>query len=53
MDDAFYKTLEATGNVQNDFTYDEYTSTLKMAAVASVGYTLRQHVRIGYTFFYA
>ena len=53
MDDAFYKTLEATGNVQNDFTYDEYTSTLKMAALASVGYTLRQHDRIGYTFFYA
>ena len=53
MDDAFYKTLEATGNVQNDFTYDEYTSTLKMAALASVGYTLRRHDRIGYTFFYA
>lgn len=53
MDDAFYKTLEATGNVQNDFTYDEYTATLKMAALASVGYTLRQHDRIGYTFFYA
>ena len=47
MDDAFYKTLEATGNVQNDFTYDEYTATLKMAALASVGYTLRQHDRIG------
>ena len=53
MDDAFYKTLEATGNVQNDFTYNEYTSILKMAALASVGYTLRQHDRIGYTFFYA
>ena len=53
MDNSFYKTLEATGNVQNDFTYDEYTSTLKMAALASVGYTLRQHDRIGYTFFYA
>ncbi len=53
MDDAFYKTLEATGNIQNDFTYDEYTATLKMAALASVGYTLRQHDRIGYTFFYA
>ena len=53
MDDAFYKTLEATGNVQNDFTYDEYTSTLKMAALASAGYTLRRHDRIGYTFFYA
>lgn len=53
MDNSFYKTLEATGNVQNDFTYNEYTSTLKMAALASVGYTLRQHDRIGYTFFYA
>ena len=53
MKDAFYKTLEATGNVQNDFGYDEYTSSLKLAGLASIGLTLRENDRIGYTFFYA
>lgn len=53
IDDAFYKTLEATGNVQSDFKYDSYEQMLKMAALGYVGYTLRQHDRIGYTFFYA
>lgn len=53
MNDAFYKTLEATGNVQNDFGYDEYTSMLKLAGLASASFTLREADRIGYTFFYA
>ena len=53
MNDAFYKTLEATGNVQNDFNYDEYTSMLKLAGLASASFTLREADRIGYTFFYA
>ena len=53
IDNAFYKTLEATGNVQSDFNYDSYKQTLKMAALGYVGYTLRQSDRIGYTFFYA
>lgn len=53
MDNAFYKTLEATGNVQSDFSYDSYEQELKMAALGYVGYTLRQNSRIGYTFFYA
>lgn len=50
---AFYKTLEATGHVQSDFNYDSYAQMLKMAALGYVGYTLRESDRIGYTFFYA
>ena len=53
MDDAFYKTLEATGNVQDDFAYDSYANELKLAALGYLGYTLRHSDRIGYTFFYA
>ena len=53
MEDAFYKTLEATGTTQDDFNYDEYTAALKIAALASASFTLRQNDRIGYTFFYA
>ena len=49
---AFYKTLEATGNTQSNFTYDSYEQQLKMAALGYVGTTLRQNDRIGYTFFY-
>ena len=53
MDNAFYKTLEATGNVQDNFAYDSYAQELKLAALGHIGYTLRRHDRIGYTFFYA
>ncbi|MBR5241037.1 MAG: TonB-dependent receptor, partial [Muribaculaceae bacterium] len=49
---AFYKTLEATGNTQSNFSYDSYEQQLKMAALGYVGTTLRQNDRIGYTFFY-
>lgn len=49
---AFYKTLEATGNTQSNFAYDSYEQQLKMAALGYVGTTLRQNDRIGYTFFY-
>ena len=53
MDNAFYKTLEATGSVQDNFAYDSYAQELKLAALGRIGYTLRRHDRIGYTFFYA
>lgn len=53
LDNAFYKTLEATGNVQDDFAYDSYANELKLAVLGYLGYTLRKHDRIGYTFFYA
>lgn len=49
---AFYNTLEATGNTQSNFAYDSYEQQLKMAALGYVGTTLRQNDRIGYTFFY-
>ena len=53
MDNAFYKTLEAKGSVQDNFAYDSYAQELKLAALGHIGYTLRRHDRIGYTFFYA
>ena len=53
MDDAFYKTLEATGSVQDNFAYDSYAQELKLAALGHIGHPLRRHDRIGYTFFYA
>lgn len=53
MNDAFYKTLEASGNALDSFGYDSYTDELKLAALGYLGYTLRKHDRIGYTFFYA
>ena len=52
--DAFYKTLEAsTGNAQSDFTYDQYTSSLQLAGLGSLGVTLREEDHLGYSFFYA
>lgn len=53
IDNAFYKTLEATGNVQNDFTYNSYAQELQIAGLGYLGYSLRKSDRIGYTFFYA
>lgn len=53
LDNAFYQTLEATGNVQDHFSYDGYTQSLSLAALCCVGYTLRKSDRIGYTFFYS
>ena len=52
-EDAFYKTLEATGNTQSNFEYTGYTESLNIAALGCVQYTLRRADRIGYTFFYA
>lgn len=53
IEDAFYKTMEASGNTQSDFNYDEYTSSLNMAALASLSMTLRENDRVGYSFFFA
>ena len=53
MNNAFYKTLEANGNALDNFSYNGYTDELKLAALGYLGYTLRKHDRIGYTFFYA
>lgn len=51
--DAFVTTLTAQGTNLNHFDYDSYTSKLKVAALASVGYSFRKADHINYTFFYA
>lgn len=53
MTNAESRILEATGNTTDQYTYDRYTSELKIAALASVSMTLRENDRIGYTLFYA
>lgn len=53
MDNAIYKTLEATGTVVNDFNYDAYINEVKLSGLASVGYSFRESDYIGYNFFYA
>lgn len=53
MDNAIYKTLEATGTVVNDFNYDAYINEVELSGLASVGYSFRESDHIGYNFFYA
>ena len=53
MDNAIYKTLEATGTVVNDFNYDAYINEVKLSGLASVGYSFRESDHIGYNFFFA
>ena len=53
MKDAYVRTLEATGNTLNNFSYDSYTNELKLASLASVGYSFRKQDLLSYTFFYA
>lgn len=53
MDNAIYKTLEATGTVVNDFNYDAYINEVKLSGLTSVGYSFRESDHIGYNFFYA
>ena len=53
LDNAEFRLLEATGIVTDQYEYDSYASELKIAALASLGMTLREADRISYTFFYA
>lgn len=53
MNDAEFRLLEATGIVTDEYGYDSYESELKMAALASLGLTMRDADRISYTFFFA
>ena len=53
LDDAYVTTMTAQGTHLDEFTYDKYTSALKMAGLANLGYTFRRGDRINYTFFYA
>ncbi|MFA6831523.1 MAG: TonB-dependent receptor [Bacteroidaceae bacterium] len=50
--DAFTASLSSTDTL-NYFNYDSYTVELKMAALASMGWTYKNNTHIGYTFFYA
>ena len=53
MLDASVRTLEATGTTLNDFSYDSYSSELKIAGLGSLGYSFRKQDQLNYTFFYA
>lgn len=53
MMDASVRTLEATGTTLNDFNYDSYANTLKIAGLGSLGYSFRTRDQLSYTFFYA
>ena len=53
MTDATYRQLEATGTITDDYTYDSYEASLKIAALGSLSLSLRDRDRINYTFFYA
>lgn len=52
VQDAFTASLSSTDTL-NYFNYDSYTVELKMAALASIGWSYKNSTRIGYTFFYA
>ncbi|MFI3248593.1 MAG: TonB-dependent receptor [Rikenellaceae bacterium] len=46
-------TLRVDGTRRSDFTYDSYSNTLKIAAMATAGISLRDKDYISYTMFYA
>ena len=50
MTDATYRLLEATGSITDDYTYDSYEASLKIAALGSLSLTLRQQDRINDTY---
>lgn len=50
---AYEKTLEATGNIQNDFSFNRYESDLQSAALLNAGLSFLDDHYIGYTLFYA
>lgn len=53
LKDAYVTTMTAQGTHLDEFTYDKYSSALKLAALANLGYSFRKADRINYTFFYA
>lgn len=53
LENAYVTTMTAQGTHLDEFDYDKYSSALKMAALANIGYSFRQSDRINYTFFYA
>ena len=53
LKDAYFTTLEATGNTSSHFDYDSYSAELKMNGLFTLGYQFRESDRISYTLFYA
>ena len=53
LDNAYVRTFEASGTEMSRFDYDSFTQTLKMAGLASVGYSFRKADRVGFSAFYA
>lgn len=53
LDNAYVRTFEASGSEMSRFDYDSYTQYLKMAGLASVGYSFRKADRVGFSAFYA
>ncbi|MFI3321772.1 MAG: TonB-dependent receptor [Rikenellaceae bacterium] len=51
--DNEYKVIEATGGTTDSYVYDSYETSLKLAALANIGLTLRDNDNISYTMFYA
>lgn len=50
---AYYSTLTSTGTIKKSNSADEYSSSLDIASLASVGLSMRKRDHIGYTLFYA
>ncbi len=46
-------TLRVDGTKRSDFTYDSYSNTLKIAAMATAGISVREKDYLSYTLFYA
>lgn len=53
LDNAYVRTFEASGTEMSRFDYDSFIQTLKMAGLASVGYSFRKADRVGFSAFYA
>lgn len=51
--DAYVTTMTAQGTHLDEFSYDSYATTLKLAALGNVGYSFGKADRINYTLFYA
>ena len=53
LKDAYVTTMTAQGEHLDEFDYNKYSSTLKIAGLANLDYSFRENDRINYTFFYA
>lgn len=53
LDNAYITTLTAQGTHLDTFTYDSFATTLKLAALSTVGYSFGKADHINYTLFYA